>query len=158
MNAKHLTSLLFVLLLMPACDTGPEPDATIEDVSDVDEEPDEIEAGRVAAAQFGRPDESEAEAEVDAIRKGACDTERTRDARPQGYVMARARGLDEPGFRLQEDQDQAARDLEPDDEAVFQAPPAFDQGMSDAQARYLAEADALAPEERARRKEAVLGE
>lgn len=162
MNAKHITSLLLALFLVPACDTGPEPDASIEDVARPDdpeeEELNEIEAGRVAAAQFGRPDDSEAEDEIDTIRMQTCATERTRDTRPEGFVMERARGLDEPGFRLEEDQERAARDLAPEDDTVFEAPPGPADGMSDAQARYVAEKDTLAPQERALRKEALLGE
>lgn len=166
MKIKQLSYLLFPLLVVSACDTGPELEANIEDetedlaeLEDADDEAtEEIEAGRVAAAQFGRPDDSEAEAEVESMRHRSCDTERTRDARPEGYVMARARGLDDPGFRLQEDQAAAASQLAPDDDTVFETPPRVAEGMSNAQARYLAEKDALAPDARALRKEALLGE
>ena len=166
MKIKKLSYLLFPLLVVSACDTGPEPEANIVDdiedlaeLEDVDDEAtEEIEAGRVAAAQFGRPDDSETEAEIESMRHRSCDTERTRDTRPKGYVMARARGLDDPGFRLQEDQAAAARELASDDDTVLEAPARVAEGMSDAQARYLAEKDELAPDARAMRKEALLGE
>ncbi|MBV1860763.1 MAG: hypothetical protein KUG77_20275 [Nannocystaceae bacterium] len=166
MKTQQLRYLLFALLAAPACDADPDTAADLKDdieareeLDDAEDGPaDEIKAGQVASAQFGRPDESESEAEADAIRHRSCDSEAARDAKPKDYVMARAHGLDDPGFRLEEDQDAAARDLALDEDGGFEAPPQVPRRMSDAQARYLSEKDTLPLQERAMRKEALLAE
>lgn len=167
MKTKRLSCLLFTLLALPACDAGPDveldpdealdEDALDEEFLDGDASREEIEGGRGPAKTFGRVDNSDRVAEVDQIRAESLNGDEVGRDTLTDLALPRARGLDEPRYRIEEDQDAAAAEFAPTDDEDIRAP-ARSAVLTDAQQRYLNEKDDLEPAARAARKEALLGE
>lgn len=158
---------LLALLALPACDAEPDAeldlgDALDEDALDAtflegDASREEIEGGRGPAKTFGRVDNTDRVAETDQLRAESLNGDESRREAATGLALPRARGLDEPGYRIEEDQAAAAAAFVPDEADDILAP-ARTAEPTGAQQRYLSEKDDLEPLARAGRKEALLGE
>lgn len=171
----HDRSLPCLLLLLglaactPVGDDLPEPadEVALDDAEDEPALTAEQAGAHVPAATFEPAVDHALREKVEQVRAESCRHD-TRAGAPADFVPPPpARGLVEPGYRVEEDQIQASRDAfveAPEGLRVLEAP----EGTAAAQQRYLAQAEALAegfvgsPEElalaRAELKERELGE
>lgn len=142
-------SLLLLVLgaCAPVSDDEPSADELADELpDDADDGLDEDRAGTPHQAAEPGPAADPERDRIDALRESSC-TQELHPPPPQDLAaMELARGLVDPSFRVQEDQEQAARaalDEQAADGRHFVAAPVDAQTL-EAQARYLDEADALA--------------